>query len=261
MRAPLLTRASFKTQVSGAPRVRMLLSLLLGLGSQIRSRTVRGLTYGPEARQTVEVVAPVGADGEAPVVVALRPPAVGAFEGRRFGRLLAARGLVIVAVTVGESEDALRDAAAACAWAHERAAEFGGDPRRMFVLGAAKTAGLAARLALESRWLAEAGAGRLRGVVGFKGLYDLPVEPAALARPDAPPLLLVAGRDRHSEADLGAGRLVGAMRSAGGQVAEIRCPAFDPPPLHRLFADLPLGLMALDQVERFIRLGSLEPVV
>jgi hypothetical protein len=239
----------------------MLLSLLLGLGSQIRSRTVRGLTYGPKAHQTIEVHAPIGADGEAPVVVVLRPPAVGAFRGRRFGRLLAARGLVIVAVAVAESEDALCDAAAACAWAHERAAAFGGDPRRLFVMGAAKTAGVAARLALEPRWLAEAGSARLRGVVGFKGLYDLGVEPAALARPDAPPLLLVAGCDRHSEADLGAGRLIGAVRSVGGQVAEIRCPAFDPPPLHRLLGALPLGLMALDQVERFIRLGSLEPVV
>jgi hypothetical protein len=213
----------------------MLLSLFMGLASRLRSRTVGGLAYGRETRQTAEVHAPVGADGEAPVVVVLRPPSAGLSEARFLGRLLAARGLVAVVAAVGARSDALSDAAAACAWAGDRSAEFGGDPRRLFAFGAAEGAGVAARLALETRWLAEAGAGRLGGVVGFLGRYDLcGVEAAALARPDAPPLLLVGGRDRRSEADLGAGRLIGA---------------------------LPLGLIALDEVERFIRLGSLEPAV
>lgn len=240
----------------------MLLSLLLGLRSEIRSRTVRGLVYGPGSHHAAEVHAPLGADGESPVVVVLRPRGVSVRKGRSLGRIFAARGLVAAVASIGEPADALRDAAAACAWASERAAEFGGDPRRLFVFGAADGAGVAARLALDSQWLAEAGARQLRGAVGFEGLYDLGgVEAASLARRDAAPLLLVAGRDSGSETNLAASRLAGAVRAAGGPVAEIHCPAFGRAPMHHLIRALPLSLIALDEVERFIRLGSLEPAL
>ncbi|HEY4030967.1 MAG TPA: hypothetical protein VGM25_11530 [Caulobacteraceae bacterium] len=221
----------------------------------MRSRAVRGLACGPGPRQTIEVHAPVGADGEAPVVVIFQPC------DRRSGQILAARGLVAVVVGLGAdwtAAGALEDAAAACAWAHEHAARYGGDPRRLFAFGHARGAAVAACLAHDPRWLASVGLeGRLRGVVGLLGLYEFSGEPAPV-RPDAPPMLLLAGRMDGGERDGSTGRLAGRLRAAGAEVAEIRVPGLDPAPLHRLADSLRHRLMALEEIERFIRLHSLE---
>jgi len=68
----------------------MLLPFFMALAAPLRSRVARGLAYGPGLRRTIEVHAPDGADGEAPVVVVFKPC------DRRAGQLLARRGLVVV---------------------------------------------------------------------------------------------------------------------------------------------------------------------
>lgn len=235
----------------------MLLSLLMALAAPIRSRAARGLTYGPDARQTIEVHAPDGADGEVPVLVVFKPC------GRRAGQILAAHGLVVM--VAGRSAGwagpgALEDAARACAWAREHAADYGGAPARLFVLGHAEGGGVAARLALDPRWLAAVGLdGSLRGAVGVLGLYELGGEATPPVRPDAPPMLLLAGRNDGGEGDRSTGRLAQRLRSAGAEVAEIRVPGLEPAPLHRLVDALRQRLMAVDEIERFIRLRCLEP--
>ena len=234
----------------------MLLPLLMALAAPIRSRVARGLAYGPGAGRTIEVHTPVGADGEAPVVVMFKPC------DRRAGHILAARGLVVM--VAGRSggwggPGALDDAAKACAWAREHAAEHGGDPGRLFVFGHAEGGGVAARLALEPRWLASVGLeGVLRGAVGVLGLYELGVEGAPQVSPDAPPMLLLGGRKDGGERDRSTGALAERLRVAGAEVAEIRVPGLEPPPFHRLVDALRQRLMALDEIERFIRLHSLE---
>ena len=233
------------------------LSLVMAMASVTRSHTIRRLAYGQEEAREIEVHAPVGADGEAPTVVVLRPPGVRRQQGWRSGKILAGRGLLAVVAAVGGESDALKDAAQACAWARDNAARFGGDPERLFVYGRAKGADLAALLALDPQWLADAGAPRLSGAVGLLGHYDFGgVQAAALARPDTPPLLLVADRE-----DSDAGPLARALRIVGGQVAEIRCPELEGVPLAGLLRGLRLRLIALDEVERFIRLCSLAPAV
>jgi len=234
----------------------MVLPFLLALAAPLRSRATRGLAYGPEPRQTIEVHAPAGADGEAPVVVMFQPC------DRRAGRILAARGLVVIVAGVGADwgQEALDDAAKACAWARAHAADHGGDPGRLFVFGHAEGAGLAARLAHEPGWLASVGLeNSLRGAVGMLGLYELGDDGTLQVRPDAPPMLLLAGRKDGGERDRSTGSLAQRLRTAGAEVAEIRVPWLDHTPLYSLVDSLRLRLMALDEIERFIRLRCLEP--
>jgi acetyl esterase/lipase len=235
----------------------MVLTLLIALIAPIRSRAARGLAYGPDARQTIEVHAPDGADGEAPVLVVFKPC------DRRAAQILAAHGLVVVVAgrTAGWiGPGALEDAAKACAWAREHAAEYGGDPGRLFVFGHAEGGAVAARLALDPRWLASVGLeGSLRGAVGVLGRYELGGEATPPVRPDAPPMLLLAGRKDGGEGDQSTGRLAERLRSAGAQVAEIRVPGLEPAPWHHLLDALRQRLMAFDEIERFIRLRCLEP--
>jgi acetyl esterase/lipase len=236
----------------------MLIPLLMALAAPIRSRAARGLTYGPDAWQTIEVHAPDGADGEAPVLVVFKPC------DRRAGQILAAHGLVVMVAGRAAGwtgPGALEDAATAFAWAREHAADYGGDPGRLFVFGHAEGGGVAARLALDPRWLASVGLeGSLRGAVGVLGLYEPGGEAAPPVRPDAPPMLLLAGRKDGGERDCSTGRLAQRLRSAGAEVAEIRAPGLDPAPWHRLAVALRQRLMMVDEIERFIRLRCLEPV-
>jgi acetyl esterase/lipase len=234
----------------------MLLPFLMALAGPIRSRTARGLAYGPCARHTIEVHAPDGADGEAPVVVMFKPC------DRHAAQILAAHGLVAVVAGLDADcsrDSALEDAAKACAWAREHAAGYGGDPRRLFVFGHAEGGGVAARLALEPRWLASVGLeGVLRGAVGVLGVYELAGDEAAPVGPGAPPILLLAGRADGGERDRSTGRLAERLRTAGAEVAEIRVPGLAPAPVHRLVDALRQRLMAFDEIERFIRRHSLE---
>ncbi|MGZ3313359.1 MAG: alpha/beta hydrolase, partial [Caulobacteraceae bacterium] len=206
----------------------MLLPFFMALAAPLRSRVARGLAYGPAAGQTIEVHAPVGADGEAPVVVMFKPC------DRRAGQILAAHGLVIVVAGLGAdwgSQAALEDAAKACAWAREHAADYGGDPGRLFVFGHAEGGGVAARLALDPRWLEAVGlVDGLRGAVGVLGLYEVAGEDAPPVRPDAPPMLLFAAREDGGERDRSTFRLAQKLRAAGAEVAEIRVPWLDHTP-------------------------------
>jgi acetyl esterase/lipase len=75
----------------------------------------------------------------------------------------------------------LEDGAAAVAWAHKHAAEFGGDPQRIFLMGHSAGAYNAAMLALDRQWLGREGldSGIVRGAIGLAGPYDfLPFDDA-----------------------------------------------------------------------------------
>lgn len=99
---------------------------------------------------------------------------------RFVGAALAAKGLIAVIPDyrvypeVGFPEF-LRDAARAVRWAHDELGKFGGDPRRMVVVGHSAGAHIAAMLAFDRQWLGEVGLdpdADLRGVVGLSGPYD-----------------------------------------------------------------------------------------
>lgn len=97
------------------------------------------------------------------------------------GRFLAARGIGCANISYrllpnvdwrAQADDAVR----AVAWVYAHAAEFGGDPQRLFVMGHSAGAQLAMRTALDRATLDRAGvpASAIRGIIGVAGAgYDL----------------------------------------------------------------------------------------
>jgi acetyl esterase/lipase len=110
----------------------------------------------------------------------------------------------------------VQDGAEALAWVVSHAAEFGGDPKRIYVAGHSAGAHLAAMLAYDRTQLSRVGltADTVRGFIGLSGPYALDPnndtyrtifaapyrladwQPVQLARSGAPPALLL-----HGEAD------------------------------------------------------------
>lgn len=133
----------------------------------------------------------------------------------------------------------VEDAADAVKWTHDHATDFGGDPNRIAVVGHSAGAYAVAMLALDQRWLRQAGApaDTIKAAVGLSGPYDfypfterrgqdalgrwprpLETQPITFARADAPPMLLVTGdadtlvQPRNSET------LAARLRSLGASV-------------------------------------------
>lgn len=210
------------------------------------AEVLSGIAFGPGERDRMDVYRPASAQGAAPLVVFLyggswRAGARGTYP---FVALpLAARGAVVAVPDyrlfpeVG-FPDFLRDNARAVAWAMTHAAEWGANPRQVVLLGHSAGAYNAAMLALDPRWLAEAGAdrGSLAGMVGLAGPYDflpitgntLPVFAASGAGPSTqpvsyvdgrnPPLLLLAGEDDATVRPRNTVSLAERVRAAGGPV-------------------------------------------
>ncbi len=249
----------------------MLLSFLMAMGTAVRARAKRAIPYAAAPGASLDVYAPVCADGEAPVIVVAN--LAGAPGGRRrlfrfVGQTLASRGFIAVIPDIrGEgdrpTEESLGDLAEAVAWAKDNCSRFGGDAGRLFLMGHAGGAHCMAMLALDPRWLAavEMHPADLRGAVGVSGLYDaLPCGcPADHAGPDSPPMLLIAGQKDDIDPD-NSSRLARALRTVSGQVAEIRYPRLgDRLGLPGLFGLMRYRATALEEVERFVRLYSLGP--
>ncbi len=237
--------------------------------------------YARGSDRRLDVYAPPAAAG-APVVLFLHGGAwqTGAKEDDRFiASALARRGLVTVAADYGLYPQVrypafLRDAAKAVAWIKAHAPRFGGDLDRIILLGHSAGAYIAAMLALDARWLAEAGLDPRRDVAGFVGLagaYDfLPLrspalkaifgapqdwpltQPIAYARGDAPPMLLATGR-RDRVVDPGNSlRLAARVRALGGEAEVVVYPGLSHSGILAAFAR-PFRLLApvLDDVTRF----------
>ncbi|MGI4860069.1 MAG: alpha/beta hydrolase [Janthinobacterium lividum] len=137
----------------------------------------------------------------------------------------------------------VQDAARAVAFARAHAAQYGGDPSRIVLVGHSAGAYLAAMLALDRRWLAAVGMDArhdLRAVVGLAGPYDfLPLHddalkaifttPAGLADTQpithvdgaSPPMLLLAGRNDKTVDPGNTVRLAAALRAHGAPVEDI----------------------------------------
>lgn len=140
----------------------------------------------------------------------------------------------------------LQDTAAVTAWVHENIAEFGGDPERLVLAGHSAGAYNVAQVALEQRWLAEAGvpAQAIRGVVGLAGPYDFypydsdstraafgsvgvgsESQPVNHVRRDAPPMLLVHGELDSLVKPRNTRALAAALEDSGAEVATLFMPA------------------------------------
>jgi len=136
----------------------------------------------------------------------------------------------------------IQDAAAAVAWVRNNIARYGGDPRRIFLMGHSAGAHIVAMLALDRQWLAADGLDADRdiaGMVGLAGPYDfLPLhdpelddifgpagdlrltQPISFAHGGAAPMFLAAGTGDTTVLPRNTENLAAAVRRDGGQVEE-----------------------------------------
>lgn len=200
------------------------LSLLNTLGPRDRGarRVARGLAYGDDPRQTMDVYAPTGAR-DLPVVVFFYGGGWDSGSREVYGwaaQAIAARGFVVFLpdyriVPQVRFPSFIEDAAAATARAGDLARDYGGDGARLAVAGHSAGAHLAMMIALDRRYMQAAGRPDLiKAAVGLAGPYDfLPfdvpasvnafgrapdptlTQPVTFARADAPPLWLGHGTD------------------------------------------------------------------
>lgn len=217
----------------------------------------RDVAYTDGVRGKLDVYAPAERRAGRPVVVFFYGGGwdSGARGDYRWtGEALAAQGYVAVVPDYRlypevNWPDFLQDGAKAVRWAKDHAAEYGGDPDRIVLMGHSAGAYNAVALAMDSRWLKAEGVDSSRdlaAVVGLSGPYDfLPLRSAELKivfgpeanRPDTqpinhvdgsgPPALLVTG-DRDKVVDPGnSDRMAARIRQKGGQVEVIHYPKLD----------------------------------
>lgn len=203
------------------------------------------LSYGTGVRQALDVYVPRGARA-APVVIFWYG---GSFQfGRRenyrfLGAALAQRGLVTVLPDYrlyppAVFPDFLDDAAQAVRWVHDHAAEFGGDPARLFLMGHSAGGYIASMVALDRRYLARAGASdvKLRGLIALSAPHVLVPntpqlniifgppwtradwQPLNFAGPGAPPALLIHGQRDQTVDPRNSEALAAALRGRGADV-------------------------------------------
>lgn len=238
---------------------RTFLALVVGLaagcsGTQLlNSMTPSGgyrhapaVPYDPAQRLKLDIYTPVNTHA-APVVVFFyggRWTRGAAADFRFVGQALASQGFVAV-LPEYRHYPAVRfpafaqDAAKAVRWTEAQIARYGGDPGQLFVMGHSSGAHLAALLALDPKYLAEAGGdrARLKGMIGLAGPYDfLPLtdgdlrdmfgpperyelsQPIAFVDGDNPPLLLLHGADDTTVRVKNTLNLAAAVQRAGGPV-------------------------------------------
>ncbi|WP_219406487.1 alpha/beta hydrolase [Pseudomonas sp. Colony2] len=200
------------------------------------------LAYGDDPRQKLDIYRPVTALPDAPVVVFFYGGSwnSGSKDDYGFvGEALASRGIVVVIADYRLYPQVryplfLQDGAQAVAWAYQHSAEYGGDPRKLYVMGHSSGAYNAAMLALDPQWLAGVGLSPsvFKGWIGLAGPYDfLPIEnrdvrpvffypdsppdsqPINHVSQSAPPSLLIASVDDN---------LVNPKRNTGGLAKKLR---------------------------------------
>jgi len=245
------------------------------------------IRYGADARNMLDVYTPgrPQADGKpAPVIVFFYGGnwVSGSRTDYAFvGRALAARGVVVVVPDYRlypqvNYPDFLVDAAQAVAWTEREIGRYGGDPRRVFVMGHSAGAYNAAMLALDARWLGGQGLepDSLRGWIGLAGPYDfLPIQnrttrpvfdypdtradsqPIEHVSGTAPPALLIAARkDGTVNPVRNTGGLAARLRSAGVPVRELYYDGVNHATLVASLSSTLHGLApTLDAVQDFVR--------
>ena len=166
------------------------------------------------------------------------------------GEALASRGFVAVIPDYRQYPEVrfptfVEDGAKALAWLRNNAANYGGDPDKLFVMGHSSGAHIAAMLALNEQYLADVGGSRLwlRGMIGLAGPYDfLPItdptlrdvfgppekfeqsQPVLFAEGDNPPIMLMHGEDDEIVSVRDTRSLADAIKKAGGPISTVIYP-------------------------------------
>ena len=222
------------------------------------ARSARNVAYGPDRWQRLDVYGPHRDKGQAPQPVAVFFYGGSWDTGRRqdynwVGQALASRGFVTLVPDYGLYPEVrypgfLEDGARAVRWAQDHAAEFGGDPGRIVLVGHSAGAYNAAMLALDQRYLTAAGVDpkHVKALAGLSGPYDfLPLtdplaertfgeasdlpatQPTSFVAPDAPPAFLATGDADTMVYPRNTVKLAARLRAAGVAVEERHYPGVD----------------------------------
>ena len=218
------------------------------LSGDSRLRTTTDVEFDPAHSLSLDVFSPQGASA-APVVVFFyggywRSGDRGQY--RWVGEALAREGLFAMLPDYRKFPSTgldgfMADAASAVAWARAHAAEHGGDPDRIVLMGHSAGAHLAALLATDASWL---GAHQIKpkdlcGVVGLAGPYDfLPLtgrslieifgtergeqlrsQPTNFVNGDEPPMLLLHGAADTTVGQHNTANLARKLEAAGVKVS------------------------------------------
>jgi acetyl esterase/lipase len=225
-------------------------ALLIPLNwSNSQAAALTDLAYGTDTRQTLDVYRPLGAQ-QAPVMLLWHGGSwkYGDKDYYQFvGMSLARRGLVTILPNYRLAPDHpfptfVEDAASAVRWARDHAAEYGGDPNRIYLSGHSAGGHSALMLALDPQYLRAVGLAPsdIAGVVslagptglenlrgeGLRGVFpqavpDQAFSPIALASRHAanrPPILLMTGLDDVVVYASRVAKLADAIRASGGTV-------------------------------------------
>lgn len=210
----------------------------------------RGIVFDPAHQLALDIFAPRGAQ-HLPVAVFFYG---GSWQdGKRqwyrwMGETLARQGLVVAIPDYRKypqvsMDGFMTDAAHAVAWMHAHAADYGGNPKVMFLMGHSAGAHIGALLATDKYWLNQVGMQpqQLAGFIGLAGPYDfLPLtdpafigmfgatpqaqgrsQPINFVDGDEPPMLLLQGTTDHYVAPGNACSLASHLRKQGEPV-EVR---------------------------------------
>jgi acetyl esterase/lipase len=148
----------------------------------------RDVAYAPGPRHDVDVYAPKKIGPHTPVVVFIYGGGWDSGEKSKYafvGSALASHGYLVFIPNYriypeAHYPDFLQDCALAVRWAKDHAAQYGGDPGELFLMGHSAGAYNAAMLATDPQWLGAVGMDPhrdLKGMVGLAGPYDfLPLQ-------------------------------------------------------------------------------------
>jgi acetyl esterase/lipase len=209
------------------------------------------VVYAPRRGLALDVFLPRGARGAAtPVVVFFYGGAWKRGERAQYrfvGHRLARNGILAIVADYRTWPRAgfpafVDDAADAVAWTRAHAADYGGDPARIFLMGHSAGAQIAALLGTDARYLRARGMEprALAGVVGLSGPYDFVIgEYAPIFGPpsqwpdaqavnfvagDEPPFLLVHGEHDRVVEFRDSVELAGKLRGAGDDATLVAIP-------------------------------------
>lgn len=227
------------------------LTALNQLGSDTGIARVETAVYGALPRQQLDVYAPRHPDGTVVVFVYGGAWSSGERADYRFvAQTLTARGATVVIPDYRLYPEVrfpafVEDAAAAVAWARAHAADYGGDPGKLYLVGHSAGAHIVTLLALDAHYLGAHGIrpAQLAGVVGLSTPADFgdklaakyrPIftdqaglaaaQPVRYVNPDAPPLLLLHGTDDTLVYPSNSESLAARQRAAGGRVELVEYP-------------------------------------
>jgi acetyl esterase/lipase len=211
----------------------------------------RDVAFMPGPRGGLDIYRPTNATAATPVVVFIYGGSwdSGSKAAYEFvGAALASEGFLAIIPDYRVYPEVrwptfLQDNALAVRWAKDHAADYGGDPNKLFLMGHSAGAYDAVMLGVDLRWLGAVGLDPrrdLRGVIGLAGPYDfLPVRTDELRaifgpeqqRPDtqpinhvegqAPPMFLAADTADTVVEPSNTTRMAAKLRAAGDPVNEV----------------------------------------